>query len=623
METGRRLRMEPFLSTRPAQLAYRIIFVHMMLGLLILVTLIFLGLGNLLRKWEGADLRDGNEAFRAGVDQDPQSSLDFWMELLARIIQRFPYSGTATSIGLGRICFATISVLITAFIFLPPWSETFNTEEDQQVASRNEKSRERRDKRVVVSMLKYAHAWRVFPLPIKQVSAMKRIMLSEDFFQLYTDGSRDRNLQGRGLISIGTYTPIFCTELACWLLEASFQAYYSPNAVEWNDMTPGKMKLASIGLRLEAAILDETTNTQAFVATNVADQVDGVADSIIVISFRGSVDTSNLITDLKSRMVPLHDQLIGIDNAPFKVTKNEFFVEDKDGWTWNNAIDCSETHTVSCFSPRNTLVESGCLSFPASAPEKRHPTSAVTSGAMAVLSATPVARDTLPCVHEGFQEVYAVVRKKVIESVLPVIQRQMSKACTTRDTPGIEPEKEPLALPKLYITGHSLGGSLAQLLALDLANNCELTIDVNPESTGGTPENEIFRLPTPASTSAKGFSDSESSPLRRYPTSERLSLTPPIACYTFGEPRVGNRAFSRLYKQKVPHTFRVATEGDPITAMPHVVCSGIYKHAGLEVVLDEGKTGNILVGPTVVETLFRFHKVSKTSMLFPVLQMWM
>jgi hypothetical protein len=43
-----------------------------------------------------------------------------------------------------------------------------------------------------------------------------------------------------------------------------------------------------------------------------------------------------------------------------------------------------------------------------------------------------------------------------------------------------------------------------------------------------------------------------------------------------------------------------------------VVCSGIYKHAGLEVILDEGRTGNTLVGPTVVETLFRFHKVSSS-----------
>jgi hypothetical protein len=54
----------------------------------------------------------------------------------------------------------------------------------------------------------------------------------------------------------------------------------------------------------------------------------------------------------------------------------------------------------------------------------------------------------------------------------------------------------------------------------------------------------------------------------------------------------------------------VAVEGDPVTALPYVsFCGGFYKHAGLEVVLDEASTGNTLVGPTVVETLFRFHKV--------------
>ena len=44
--------------------------------------------------------------------------------------------------------------------------------------------------------------------------------------------------------------------------------------------------------------------------------------------------------------------------------------------------------------------------------------------------------------------------------------------------------------------------------------------------------------------------------------------------------------------------------------MPTLSCfGGIYRHAGLEVLLDEGCTGNILVGPTVVETLLRFTKV--------------
>merc|ERR1712232_450183 len=52
----------------------------------------------------------------------------------------------------------------------------------------------------------------------------------------------------------------------------------------------------------------------------------------------------------------------------------------------------------------------------------------------------------------------------------------------------------PLVLPKIYITGHSLGGSLAQLLALDLANNCELVLQVSQQKNANT-EAEIFTIP--------------------------------------------------------------------------------------------------------------------------------
>ena len=38
----------------------------------------------------------------------------------------------------------------------------------------------------------------------------------------------DKNTHERGLVSIGPYIPVFCAELACWLNEASWQAYNSP-----------------------------------------------------------------------------------------------------------------------------------------------------------------------------------------------------------------------------------------------------------------------------------------------------------------------------------------------------------------------------------------------------------
>ena len=304
METGSRLRIEPFLSTRPAQLAYRVIFAHVTLGVVTLATLFFLGVGHLLQNWEGTATNNAKD-IDANTGQAPESSLDFWMHVTTRITQRFPYSGTAASIGLGRILFATVSIFIAAFIFLPPVPENHDNEDGlAQSTAREEKARERRDKRSVIAMVRKTHTWRVLPLPIERASAVKRMMKNDHFFQLYKSGYKDySNLHDRGVVSVGPYIPLYCTELACWLHEASFQAYYTPKAVDWNDWTPGKMNLSSIGLRLEAAIFDETTNSQAIVATNIADQVDGEEDSIIVVAFRGSVDGTNLTTDLRTRMV--------------------------------------------------------------------------------------------------------------------------------------------------------------------------------------------------------------------------------------------------------------------------------------------------------------------------------
>jgi hypothetical protein len=268
------------------------------------------------------------------------------------------------------------------------------------------------------------------------------------------------------------------------------------------------------------------------------------------------------------------------------------------------------------------------------------PFAAVSKGARAILQATPVTRSSFPRVHQGFQEVYTQIRRKLLDILFPVLQRQLAKSLQKEDGTSTK-QQEPLALPKIYCTGHSLGGALAQLLALDLASNCEIVLPVASDSsnaadmstfpvaaTMNTAEGELFNLPSPTSYqksehgTAFPLSNTNNSgthhhhhPLPQPPTktttTREIRLRPPIAVYTFGQPRVGNKAFSRLYKQKVPHTFRVVNEGDVITTMPNLVfCGGMYKHSGLAVLLDEGMTGNILVGPTVVETVFRFHQVT-------------
>lgn len=104
-------------------------------------------------------------------------------------------------------------------------------------------------------------------------------------------------------------------------------------------------------------------------------------------------------------------------------------------------------------------------------------------------------------VHQGFLEAYQSVREAVISSA--------------KDTPH----------KRVICTGHSLGGGLATLCALDMTLN----------TTSKT-----------------------------------------IYCYTYGSPAVGNGAFAAAYRQHVPQTFRVVNGSDVVPALP----PGAYEHIG-------------------------------------------
>ena len=85
----------------------------------------------------------------------------------------------------------------------------------------------------------------------------------------------------------------------------------------------------------------------------------------------------------------------------------------------------------------------------------------MSDGAKALIGAVPMARQALPCVHEGFLRNYLKVRQEIIETILTVLKRQVDKAVersrfSERSCLFLDPE--PITLPKIYLTGHSLGG---------------------------------------------------------------------------------------------------------------------------------------------------------------------
>ncbi|WP_127584443.1 lipase family protein [Paenibacillus koleovorans] len=99
--------------------------------------------------------------------------------------------------------------------------------------------------------------------------------------------------------------------------------------------------------------------------------------------------------------------------------------------------------------------------------------------------------------HHGFTEIYSSARKNVLAALAKLSDSK-----------------------RLFITGHSLGGALATLCALDVASNTK------------------FRTPV---------------------------------VYTYGSPRVGNQTFADAFNKRVSVGHRIANQYDVVPHLPPVV----------------------------------------------------
>ncbi|XP_071940684.1 uncharacterized protein [Coffea arabica] len=134
-------------------------------------------------------------------------------------------------------------------------------------------------------------------------------------------------------------------------------------------------------------------------------------------------------------------------------------------------------------------------------------------------------------VHSGFLSAYDSVRTRILRLIKQVVGYN-------------DDDFQPLSKWHVYVTGHSLGGALATLLALELS----------------------------------------SSQLAKHGA---ICVT----MYNFGSPRVGNKKFAEVYNKKVKDSWRVVNHRDIIPTVPRLMG---YCHVAQPVYLAAGDLENAL-----------------------------
>ncbi|PSS24038.1 Feruloyl esterase A precursor [Actinidia chinensis var. chinensis] len=128
-------------------------------------------------------------------------------------------------------------------------------------------------------------------------------------------------------------------------------------------------------------------------------------------------------------------------------------------------------------------------------------------------------------VHSGFLSAYDSVRTRILSLIKLAVEY-------------LDDGAEPLHKWQVYVTGHSLGGALATLLALELSSS---------------------------------------------QLAKRGAVS--VTMYNFGSPRVGNKKFAEVYNEKVKDSWRVVNHRDIIPTVPRLMG---YCHVAQPVYLAPG-----------------------------------
>ena len=170
----------------------------------------------------------------------------------------------------------------------------------------------------------------------------------------------------------------------------------------------------------------------------------------------------------------------------------------------------------------------------------------------------------VPCVHSGFNILWKKIESELLKELYRLLSpRNRQSTGSTNDSGNQSKPTSPRRFgfrrkqhqppvraegKEVIVTGHSLGGAIANLCAYSIAN--------------------------------------------------RFDISPTV--YTFGSPRIGNTRFRHLYDEKVPNTFRIVNQSDIVSRFNLMMDN---PHVGCEIAID--RHGNIICHPTFIERILR------------------
>jgi hypothetical protein len=408
----------------------------------------------------------------------------------------------------------------------------------------------------------------------------------------------------------------FCLELSCYLLEASYQTYFNAdervlqqevtlhpiqefpsyqNSIQ-STMGPS-LDVGRLGMKLRDVFHNDHWSTFGYLSE--IRQSDKFSAPIelhrdeFVVSFRGST-LANITTDLKFSQQPL--PLFSSDDLQHKFAQ----------YLSGNA------------STSNYLKRA--QQAPTAAPGARHLNfnfESFMKGLHFCADGIPYVNQSFPRVHSGFWEAYVSLREQYLSSIVHALYHHFEQSLQQvmldsfnedfLGTSRTADNKDQRMGCRIFICGHSLGGAMAVLAALELSMYMDKML-----MAVFTRLAEVHHLT---------FHDSHNyvehetddlfssfSPTQLHLTAETIEIRgfrfqkPSVVVYAYGCPRVGNPAFAHLFEKHVKTCYRVNVDGDLVTMIPKIF--GFYRHVGIATLIDEDEKGDMILNPSVIEHNF-------------------